>query len=134
MGAATYEETKVPEKVAPSAVLIDLTAKICHEVNRAFCASIGDTSQKPWEEAPQWQRDSTFDQVAAHIRGELSPEQSHEQWSSNKLASGWTYGPVKDETKKEHPCLVPYSDLPQEQKTKDFLIVAVCRAALGGAA
>jgi len=24
-------------------------AKVCHEVNRAYCAGIGDNSQVPWE-------------------------------------------------------------------------------------
>ena len=29
--------------------------------------------------------------------------------------------PVKDADKKEHPCLVPYEQLPTEQKVKDAI-------------
>ena len=33
-------------------------AIICHEANRAYCKTLGDDSQLPWADAPQWQRDS----------------------------------------------------------------------------
>ena len=38
-----------------------------------------------------------------------------------KLDDGWKYGPVKDAEKKEHPCLVPFEQLPKEQQAKDYL-------------
>jgi hypothetical protein len=28
-------------------------AKVCHETNRAYCETLGDNSQPPWEEAPE---------------------------------------------------------------------------------
>ena len=31
----------------------------------------------------------------------------HEVWASGRMAAGWKYGPVRDEDKKEHPCLIP---------------------------
>lgn len=43
----------------------------------------------------------------------------HEVWSANRMADGWTYGPVRDDAKKETPCLVPYEDLPEEEKAYD---------------
>jgi hypothetical protein len=45
-----------------------------------------------------------------------------------KLTDGWTRGPVKDPTKKEHPCLVPYADRPPEERAKDALFLAVVHA------
>jgi hypothetical protein len=42
-----------------------------------------------------------------------------------KKAAGWIYGPVKDPEKKEHPCIVPYDQLPIEQRTKDYLFKAI---------
>lgn len=104
-------------------------ARVCHEVNRAYCASIGDDSQKPWEEAPDWQRASAISGVEFHRANPNSvPSDSHENWRREKLAAGWKHGPVKDAEKREHPCMVPYSDLPREQRTKDFLFLAVVRA------
>lgn len=43
----------------------------------------------------------------------------HEVWARNRIADGWTYGPVRDDSKKEHPCLVPYEDLPEREKDYD---------------
>ena len=33
-------------------------ARVCHEVNRAYCRAIGDESQPAWEDAPDWQQRS----------------------------------------------------------------------------
>ena len=35
------------------------------------------------------------------------------------MAEGWRPGPRRDEDKKEHPSLVPYKDLPEEEKEYD---------------
>jgi len=43
----------------------------------------------------------------------------HEVWAAGRMAAGWKYGPVRDELKKEHPCLVPYEDLTEEEKDYD---------------
>lgn len=43
----------------------------------------------------------------------------HEVWASGRLAAGWKYGPVRDEDRKEHPCLIPYEDLSEEEKDFD---------------
>ena len=43
----------------------------------------------------------------------------HEVWAANRIAEGWTYGPVRDADKMETPCLVPYADLPEIEKAYD---------------
>lgn len=43
----------------------------------------------------------------------------HEVWAKNRMDEGWTYGPVRDDTHKKHPCLVPYEDLPDSEKDYD---------------
>jgi RyR domain-containing protein len=107
---------------------IEQIARVCHEVNRAYCQSLGDISQPSWEKAPQWQRESAMTGVAAIVANPATtPEQSHEGWLEQKRAAGWTYGPVKDAEKKEHPCFVPYEQLPMEQRAKDYLFGAVVR-------
>jgi hypothetical protein len=114
-------------------VTIEACARAAHEVNRAYCLALGDTSQPPWEEAPEWQKSSARKGVQGVISGN-GPEQSHESWLAEKAESGWKYGPVKDPEKKEHPCFVPYRELPPEQKKKDSLFVGTVRcvaAALG---
>ena len=104
-------------------------ARVCHEVNRAYCASIGDHSQPAWETAPDWQRKSAVTGVAFTLaHPEAKPSDSHVSWLAEKERDGWKHGPVKDPDKKEHPCFVPYDELPIEQRTKDYLFQAVVRA------
>lgn len=43
----------------------------------------------------------------------------HEVWAENRINDGWTYGPVRDDEKKQHPCLVAYEDLPDSEKEYD---------------
>ena len=43
----------------------------------------------------------------------------HEVWAAGRIAEGWKYGPVRDDTKKEHPCLIPYKELSEEEKDYD---------------
>lgn len=104
-------------------------AKVAHEVNRAYCAAIGDNSQPVWEEAPEWQRESALAGVQAILNDpSITPAQSHIGWSDQKFADGWTYGEVKDVEAKTHPCLVTYDELPLEQRIKDYLFGAVVRS------
>lgn len=104
-------------------------ARVCHEVNRAYCESLGDTSQAAWEDAPQWQKDSAMLGVKLHVENpSAGPEASHESWMEQKVADGWKYGPEKDAEYKEHPCIVKFDQLPVEQKAKDFIFRAVVHA------
>lgn len=101
-------------------------ARVCHQVNRAYCQALGDHSQEPWERAPTWQRDSAIKGVLFHLTRPVAlPEASHESWLAEKVKEGWKYGAVKDPVKKEHPCFVPYDQLPPEQRAKDYLFCAV---------
>ena len=108
---------------------IQKIAKVAHEINKAYCESIGDLSQAMWEDAPQWQRDSAINAVKFRIENiEATPEDQHKSWLKEKEADGWKYGKVKDADKKEHPCFAPYGDLPIEQRVKDFLFSQVVRS------
>lgn len=106
---------------------IEACARAAHEVNRAYCIAIGDDTQKSWEDADQWQRDSAVRGVKVALAG-ATPEEQHEAWYKDKITDGWKYGSVKDPTKKEHPCLVTYAELSEPQRKKDAIYIAVVRA------
>lgn len=106
--------------------LVIQAARTAHEVNRAYCATLGDLSQKPFAEAPEHAILSVIDGVGKIFSGAItSPEESHANWLAVKEADGWVYGETKDETAKTHPCMVPYDQLPPEQQYKDALFFAV---------
>ena len=107
-------------------------ARVCHEANRAYCQALGDDSQPAWEDAPEWQRESCIKGVEFHRDNpEAGPEASHNAWLAQKDADGWRYGPVKNADSKEHPCCVPFDELPREQQAKDFIFRAIVHASLG---
>ena len=108
---------------------IDDIARVCHEVNAAYCRALGDDSQPAWEDAAAWQRDSALNGVRMHLADpHAGVEASHKVWCAEKLEAGWIFGPTKDPEKKTHPCLVPFSDLPREQRAKDHLFRGVVLA------
>ena len=43
----------------------------------------------------------------------------HEIWAQERISQGWIYGDKRDDAKKQHPCLVAYEDLPEEEKVYD---------------
>lgn len=110
----------------PLLMIVTLIAMAAHEANRAYCMAIGDLSQLLWDDAPDWQKESAIAGVNMHLANpSATPEDSHASWLAEKVAAGWVYGPVKDVEKKEHPCCVPYAELPTEQKAKDYIFRAV---------
>ena len=50
---------------------------------------------------------------------EALAENVHDTWAKGRMDAGWTYGPVRDDAKRQHPCLVPYDKLPESEKTYD---------------
>lgn len=111
-------------------IAIEDVAKIAHEVNRAWCEYNEDMSQERWEDAPEWQRKSAINGAAFHRENpSAGNDNSHNSWMAEKLADGWKYGPVKNPDTKEHPCIVPFSELPRDQQFKDQLFRTICRAA-----
>jgi hypothetical protein len=48
---------------------------------------------------------------------------AHDVWAAQRLRAGWRYGPARSDAEKLHPCLVPYGDLPDEEKEYDRNLV-----------
>jgi hypothetical protein len=105
--------------------ILDSIAQAAHEVNQAYCQFTGMV-MGPWAECSAAHRTSLRRGVLGIVEGHFKgPEQQHESWLDLKIEEGWTYGPEKNEALKTHPCLVPYRELPKEQRLKDSLFRAV---------
>lgn len=108
-------------------------ARICHEVNRAWCEFNGDTSQPTWDDAPDWQRTSAINGVIFHQQNPAAGDSaSHDSWMAEKVNAGWVYGEVKDAdaSPPTHPCIVPFDQLPADQQFKDRLFHTIVHASV----
>ena len=76
------------------------------------------------------QRNTTYvpavaDLSAVAIPGELTElvelfaEHLHDVWADGRIRQGWRYGLYRDDSRREHPCLVPYAQLPEDEKEYD---------------
>jgi hypothetical protein len=103
-------------------------ARVCHEANKAMQYIHGDPApSQPWNCELYEIRKSVIEGVQ-HVRRGATPRQLHESWLAFKREHGWVYGAEKDPEAKTHPCLVPYDDLPQEQRDKDQLFLLIVTA------
>ncbi len=108
-------------------MLVKDVARVCHEANRALQAVQNDPAvpvAPPWDDCGEEMQRSAESGVAAVLNG-ATPAESHRAWVKFKRNHGWVYGEVKDEIAATHPNLVPYEDLPEEQRVKDDLFAAV---------
>lgn len=105
-------------------------ASVCHEANRQLTRIIGDVPvQPPWDEEDAGIRNSAINGVAFNLDNpDAPPSASHDNWLKQKIADGWTLGPVKDVERKTHPAMVPYGDLPKAVQRKDALFKAIVGA------
>ena len=46
-------------------------------------------------------------------------ENVHEVWAASRMSEGWTYGKERNDALKQHPCLIPYDELPETEKDYD---------------
>lgn len=46
-------------------------------------------------------------------------ENTHDVWAAERIRQGWRYGPQRDDQTKQTPCLIPYHDLPEDEKVFD---------------
>ncbi len=102
-------------------------------------------SMRPWSELPRNLRDSNLQQAddiwkklsEVHcaiglsvdkrpVPFEFTPDEiellamhEHERWVNEKRRRGWTCGPAIRTEERTHTCLVPWRQLPEDQKEKD---------------
>ncbi len=50
---------------------------------------------------------------------ETMARMEHDRWCQELGREGWSYGPERDDTRKTHPALVPWTDLPEGEKDKN---------------
>jgi len=113
----------------PTLSEVQLCARVCHEVLRAYAFSIGDSSLAHWYNATPEQKLAIIGDVKAHLASGLTmtAEQAHNTWLMKRKAEGWKLGEL-DPQAKRHPNIMQYNRLPREQQTRDWLFRAAVHA------
>lgn len=102
---------------------LEQIARVCHAANAAYAETLSEVSL-PFEKVC----DSIISGVEAIIKDpSMTPEESHRRWYAWKEKEGWRYGIIKDAEAKTHPQMVPYAELGEEQRLKDYLFHAIVR-------
>jgi hypothetical protein len=111
--------------------IFETAAIAAHEANKAYCEACDDFSIPPWKEAPDSQKKSILMGVESIASNpSITPSQQHEGWLKLKNEEGWVYGETKDVVRKIHPCMLPYDQLPYQQRIKDTIFGTIVRAVL----
>ena len=107
---------------------IDAIAQAAYEANRAYVIAEDPEmfSKLHWEDFDEKTKEGYKVGVIGVLEGK-GPDHTHELWMKTRLEQGWKFGPVKDASTLEHPCLVPYDQLPPKQRSKDLIFIGVVR-------
>lgn len=73
---------------------------------------------QPWHPAPEPADAKPLPPFLAPLIERLA-EKVHDKWAERRVAEGWTYGPHRDDAKKQTPNLVPYANLTEVEKAYD---------------
>ena len=104
-------------------------AQACYDVNREYCKSLNDYSLPLWKDTSLEIKQGYKAAVKFHLAHPLAtPSESHDLWMKSKTDSGWEFGPEKDDAKKQHPNILPYNLLNEEQKLKDIIFKSIVSA------
>lgn len=107
-------------EIAPNLVVV------AHEINRQICLLNGEEARS-YKEMSEDIIES-MERAIVDLKKGRNLGDSHTEWFKERTAQGWTYGPVKDMDKKISPCLVPFEELPYNQKVKDCIFVGIKNA------
>lgn len=117
----------------------------CAEAKARGETPASNSSMRPWADLSEDLRDPNRAQVAdipnklRFLGYELAPSygilpseisstdaqleelaiREHDRWMKDKLEHGWTYGPKRDNGRKQHPLIVPWGKLSELEKEKD---------------
>lgn len=107
---------------------VEEIACVAHEANRAYCCLIKDFSKPPWTKSKPAQQEYVKAGVRYALDGTRSREEVHDKWLEVMEAAGWKHGKKRHVGNRTHPCMLPYDELPESQKLKDALFLAIVDA------
>lgn len=105
-------------------------AEFVHDAIHLFAITSNAPVVSPiFKEKEKGARDNFLDAVKNHFDFTKSPESLHQSWIESYKKMGWVYGEKYDKEKRTHPDIVSYSKLPQKEKEKNDVFIALCKIA-----
>ena len=83
-----------------------------------YLVVVNTTNKFVYEPYPIHLDDITLDEDLSELQ-EAIAENAHEIWAKARTDQGWAYGPERNDQKKETPDMVPYCNLPEDEKLYD---------------
>ena len=116
----------------PASSLNSSIARCCAPPAPLEAYAIDDPALGSWDESRGEVRDSARSGVIdLLVNTAWGPQESHEAWLAYKRSHGWSYGTVKSVERRQHPCMVEWSELPAAQRAKDVIFVGIVRSLAG---
>lgn len=88
------------------------------ERSNNYLVVVNTTDKFVYEPYPISLDDVTLSDELTELQ-EAIAENAHEIWAKARTEQGWTYGPERNDAKKETPDMVPYCNLPESEKLYD---------------
>lgn len=79
-----------------------------------------------WEDRDDKFRKQFVDIIGKYLAADKlpTPEEAHDSWMDAYFIMGWKYGEKRDTTAKTHPDLLPFDQLPKDERDKDAIFLA----------
>ena len=117
------ERVEIGRVLAADTAFVEAVAEIAHDMNRLYSYSLNGRKHfehSRWDQASGEQQASCRDGVTTALTmTNPTAAAMHDNWMERKLRDGWRWDENKNESRKTHPCLLPYESLPEGQKQKD---------------
>ena len=109
-------------------VLPEQAARVAHEATRVLCRLMRNEVLPEWDDLDG--RRATLIDAAKFVVANPDEDDGgvHRAWMDAKLLDGWRWGPELDRASKRHPALLPFDELPEEDRRGDRLFRAVVLA------
>lgn len=107
-------------------------ARTVHTVIRIVNLVRGAAPEPHWEKLEQSLRDSVIKAVRVCTEKNCkTPQDCHNAFIETKMEQGWQYGPVKIESEKRSPLMIPFTELPLIHQKETSLFCAILNAVNG---
>lgn len=86
--------------------------------SKNYMVTVCNRGSKPYSPQPINLDDVVLKDDITELR-EAIAENAHEIWAYNRMCEGWSYGPKRDDKLMQTPDMVPYTELPDQEKNYD---------------